>query len=302
MLADCSNRSPTGSLSFFSWNINGIFAKPLGDKLQNNECLNLICQFDFVILCETWKETIIDVTGYRSVVSGTSKLGNNGRNSGGVALLYKNELHNWVSIEKLTPNLLWFKISKQYVKTSKDIYVCGVFIPPNGSKYFLPEMFEDLENDIETFYSQGSILLMGDFNSRTGKYSDCVSQEGNTIITNDQSHLSSGSTHRNSFDNNINNHGKRLLEICRSADLRILNGRVSGDSLGRATFHGKAGISVVDYAICDQTLFSHILNFIVKEPTYLSDHSPLVTWLCTDTDIHNQDPSPESDTLTRLPK
>ena len=143
---------------------------------------------------------------------------------------------------------------------------------------------------------------MGDFNSRTGKYSDCVSQEGNTMITNDQSHLSSGSTQRNSFDNNINNHGKRLLEICRSADLRILNGRVSGDSLGRATFHGKAGISVVDYAICDQTLFSHILNFIVKEPTYLSDHSPLVTWLCTDTDIRNQDPSPESDTLTRLPK
>ena len=62
VLADCLNRSPTGSLSFFSWNINGIFAKPLGDKLQNNECLNLICQFDFVILCETWKETIIDVT------------------------------------------------------------------------------------------------------------------------------------------------------------------------------------------------------------------------------------------------
>ena len=79
-------------------------------------------------------------------------------------------------------------------------------------KYFLPEMFEDLENDIETFYSQGSILLMGDFNSRTGKYSDCVTKEGNTMITNDQSNLSSASTHRNSFDNNINNHGKRLLE------------------------------------------------------------------------------------------
>ena len=72
MLADYLNRSPTGSLSFFSWNIDGIFAKPFGDKLQNNECLNLICEFDFVILCETWKETIIDVAGYRSAVSGTS--------------------------------------------------------------------------------------------------------------------------------------------------------------------------------------------------------------------------------------
>ena len=164
----------------------------------------MICQIDFVILCETWKETIIDVTGYRSVVSGTSKLGNNGRISGGVALLYKKELHNWISIGKITPNFLWFRISEQDVKTSKDIYVCGVYILSNSLKYFLPEMFEDLENDIETFYSQGSILLMGDFNSRTGKYSDCVSQEGNTMITNGQSHHSSGCTHRNSFDNNIN--------------------------------------------------------------------------------------------------
>ena len=71
--------------------------------------------------------------------------------------------------------------------------------------------------------------------------------------------------------------GKRLLEICRNADLRILNARVSGDSLERATFYGKAGISVADFVMCDQTLFSHILNFIVKEPRYLSDHSPLMT-------------------------
>ena len=68
-----------------------------------------------------------------------------------------------------------FKISKQHIKTSKDI--CGVYIPPNDSKYFLPEIFEDLENNIATFYSQGLILLVVDFNSRTGKYSDCVAKK-----------------------------------------------------------------------------------------------------------------------------
>ena len=102
-------------------------------------------------------------------------------------LLYSTKMNSTIGYQqkKKTPNFLSFKISKQYVKTSKDIYVCGIYIPPNGSKYFLPEMFEDLEKNIETFYSRGSILLMGDFNSRTGKYSDCVSQEGNTMITND---------------------------------------------------------------------------------------------------------------------
>ena len=66
------------------------------------------------------------------------------------------------------------KIAKEYTKTEKDIYVCGTYIPPQNSSYFYPELFEELENDIEKFSAFGSILLMGDFNSRTGKYSDNV--------------------------------------------------------------------------------------------------------------------------------
>ena len=72
---------------------------------------------------------------------------------------------------------------------------------------------------------------MGDCNSRAGKHPDSVCQEGNKIITNDFSESSLCATQRKSFDNDLNNHGKRLLEICRSADLRILNGRINGDSL-----------------------------------------------------------------------
>ena len=117
------------------------------------------------------------------------------------------------------------------------------------------------------------------------------------MIANDQSEFSLRSIQRNSFDNDINNHGKRLLEICRSADLRILNGRVNGDSLGRPTFHGRNGISVIDYAICDQDLFTHIANFIVKEPLCLSDHNPIVTWLNINTNFSSRDTSFESDNL-----
>ena len=42
---------------------------------------------------------------------------------------------------------------------------------------------------------------------------------------------------RQGFDNELNNHGKWLLEISSSADLKIMNGRFRGDSLGRPTFH-----------------------------------------------------------------
>ena len=57
-----------------------------------------------------------------------------------------------------------------------------MYIPPCNSKYFDLEIFDQLERDIVHFSRIGSVILMGDFNSRTGKYSDTVSQEGNSIM------------------------------------------------------------------------------------------------------------------------
>ena len=142
---------------------------------------------------------------------------------------------------------------------------------------------------------------MGDFNARKGKYSDSVCHEGNNIIVNDQSEYSYCPIRRNSYDNELNSHGKRLLDTCRSADLKIINGRVSGDTLGRATFHGRNEISVVDYAICDQDTLSIVANFVVKQPWSLSDHSSIITWLNVNTNISELEPSHESNRLSRLP-
>ena len=202
---------------------------------------------------------------------------------------------------KISPNFLWFKISKHDAKTTKDIYVCGLYIPPITSNYFDPEIFEALEKDVLNFSSKGSIFLLGDFNSRTGKYSDSVCHDGHNIITNDLSDSSFRPRRRNSYDNEFNSHGKRLLDICKSADLKILNGRVNGDTLGRPTFHGRNGISVIDYAICDQDLFPYVSHFVVKQPCSLSDHSPIVTWININTSISELNSSHENNPLSRLP-
>ena len=86
-------------------------------------------------------------------------------------------------------------------------------MPPNNSNQFYPELFEDLESDIENYSSQGSVLLMGDLKSRTRKYPDSVSQEGNDITTNEQSESVLSFNERNGFDNELNNRGKRLLTL-----------------------------------------------------------------------------------------
>ena len=121
------------------------------------------------------------------------------------------------------------------------------------------------------------------------------------IIASDQSDSSYCAIRRNSYDNELNNHGKRLLEICKSADLKILNGSVCGDILGRATFHGRNGISVIDYAICDQETFSNVANFVVKQPCSLSYHSSIITWLNINTNISELESSHEHNSLSRLP-
>ena len=57
-----------------------------------------------------------------------------------------------------------------------------------------------------------------------------------------------------------------------------INGRTTGDSFGKITFHSPKGISTVDYFIVSQELMNMCENHVVKEPTIFSDHSQLICW------------------------
>ena len=62
-------------------------------------------------------------------------------------------------------------------------------------------------------------MLPGDCNARTSKCADYMSDEGNNFID-DITTLSFIPVDRQSFDSTINNHGKRLIQICKSCNLR----------------------------------------------------------------------------------
>ena len=82
-------------------------------------------------------------------------------------------------------------------------------------------------------------------------------------------------TTKKNCDSHINEHGHFLLVICEACDLRISNGRATGDSFGKITFHSPKGISTVDYFIVSQELMNMFENLVVREPTVSSDHSQL---------------------------
>ena len=274
------------SISLSTWNIHGIVNNILGDKSKIKDFTDNIMKTDFMFLTETWSDKQINIPGFRAFASDptTNHTGKACRLSGGITLLYKLKYEKYVSIEKKTKNYIWCKVSKDLVKSNKDLFLCGTYIPPEKSQYFNEEILEELENDTISFLSKGNAILLGDFNGRTSNLNDCISKEGNSYI-NDPSHDSLQPKHRLNFDNNVNNHGLHLINLCKNTDMRILNGRTKGDSLGRPTFHGRNGTSTIDYIICDQEIFQSINCFVVKPPTYLSDHSQIITWIDIDTNL-----------------
>lgn len=82
-----------------------------------------------------------------------------------------------------------------------------------------------------------NIQIVGDFNSRIGQGTD--EREENYI----------NQKVRQSQDGLPNRGGEKLLDLCRRNYLIIKNGRTDGDRIGRFTFIGKQGSSVIDYVI-----------------------------------------------------
>ena len=198
----------------------------------------------------------------------------------------------------MSNSYFWIKISKLY---KYPILVCCTYIPPASSNYFDKNVFVDIENDILDYqvYDENYVLLLGDFNARTGLLSD-LQQDGD--IYSDTSYLNSNiSRARKNFDGCINSSGQKLISLCKGNNLHILNGRKEGDSLGKFTFENVKGeSSTVDYGIASYDLFDKISNFTVRPESYLSDHCQIANWLNIGAHKQKHDDS-WKDNLYKLP-
>lgn len=67
--------------------------------------------------------------------------------------------------------------------------------------------------------------------------------------------------------------GRKLLEFCKLNGLRICNGRFGQDrGVGKYTYVGSTGSSVVDYVIISPALMECLSKFYIDDPNILSDH------------------------------
>ena len=127
------------NLSFTTWNINGINDKTIGNKLQTTDFSLGVKNSDIIILVETWSDEEPSLPGYKCFLNPTQKFrrSSGGRRSGGIAILYnRSKLDKNIFLVKQHSNYMWIKITKEVLSLDKDLFICGVYIPPANSKYF----------------------------------------------------------------------------------------------------------------------------------------------------------------------
>ena len=130
-------------------------------------------------------------------------------------------------------------------------------MPCENSKYWHQELFDSREEEVTQHrYANENVIILGDFNARTGLLPDFVSLDA---------------------DKKVNNNVRRLVDLCKTFDMLIINGRVGSDNnIGNYTCTIYNGKSTVDYAIADAKItkiFS--FDFLGFVPSLSDVHMPI---------------------------
>ena len=225
--------------------MNGAHDSTFGCKFQSNHCIKSLTSYDIYILTETCGcSHEFDIPQFEMKVILPSKLKGrkSGRSSDGIIILYKSHLKSKIEFTKICPFYLWFKLknfssSNILTGNTKYLHICAVYIPPESSPYFKDDILYYISNDINNFENlQTPIMLCGDFSSITGKLLDYVPDKGDEHLKNNLKVTTQIVSNRKTSDSEINNHRKKLINLCKENNLRIINGRCLGDSFGQCTF------------------------------------------------------------------
>ena len=271
------------SIPIACWNVDGLFFRINGQrhcKLDDPLFGNTICKFDIIGLVETHcgMDDDLDLEGYYIYQNKRKKTHKHMKSSGGLAVLIKNHYRKHIKVLPVTNSeYIWIKLPKEPFGISEDLYICFTYICPKNSSYSnkRDDIFELIENDSAKYSSLGSCIVMGDFNGKTSTNADYIVNDLNLNmdIPCDLDILDSPIPRNNMDDRPVDNHGDKLLDLCKNAGYRIVNGRILGDTLGHFTCYNHVGSpSVIDYMLVNTSLLSSIKYFHVHTITPFSIH------------------------------
>ena len=192
-----------------SWNIQGLKTrlKPTHQGTSNTK-LNIksikanLSKFDVICLQETWaKDDSLTFEGY--TVYSTIRSSKSKRGQGGVSVLIENKHSNLVThINSSSPNIIWCRLHKSLLGLESDI---------QSQKKAGEDIISILDKEIQKYSAKGKIILLGDFNARTGTLNDFIENDTHgPVLPNDIYHLDEHCPKRNNADYTVNKVGGEI--------------------------------------------------------------------------------------------
>ena len=218
----------------------------------------------------------LDIPGFKRIhFKNRKKFKNANKASGGVAVFAKNSIAKYLEPFKTqNEDIIWIRLRRKHHQLPNDLYLGTIYVSGENNTKSISEKIKKLSEDIETIKaSRGDIVIQGDFNARTTNAKDFVEYDKHDKLSEIDCIEFFDMPPRCSEDKTQNTNGKELLEICKAYNLCIINGRKTGDHLGKFTSFQPGGNSVIDYAIVPQSMYQNVLTFSVGDfYPWISDH------------------------------
>ena len=180
----------------------------------------------------------------------------------------------------------------------------SVYVYPEESTCVHEDQFVLLQRELCNLPCHDSHILCGDVNARTNVANDYIVERNYgsdgllSELLDDNSH-SQTQVHTYLKNNNIlerysmdrrpmNRHGSRLIELCKTSNMSILNGRCGRDyGVGRYTRVDTTGCSVIDHVLCTTKVQQRITEFQVGNKMPESDHNPVTFSIKLNSPVEN---------------
>ena len=223
-------------LKFCSWNIQGYNSRLIGNKFEDKEFLHLFEGLDFIALTETHMHVEemgkMNIPGFHLLDYKNQSMNMKSNTAPkGIAVFVRETIQDMFSLEKsmINDDVIWVKLKKEKSGESKDIFIGTCYLNPSKSQK-TDQKISRLSEDVISLHEKGEVIIIGDLNARTGKLDDTINPDKSDIEFDIS--IPTPPPNRNSRDTVTDRRGLDLLELCKSVDLRIVNGRKTGDHFG----------------------------------------------------------------------
>ena len=295
-----------------SLNVNGSFQT----KLETDEFVNNLKMYDVLFISETWANEMneLDIEGFCKPICKFRKRKRFGkRDSGGLCVYFRHEIIGGVEEIKWDfEDGLVFKLKGSFFGWENDSFflICICMRSNQSTRENINDginCYDELLEKLSIVPENDDIIVVGDFNARISDRLECLleTRDLNDFIQQDSSIDLVDTGNRNVIleedfinndmsvlrmnkDKSVNDYGHKLINLCKTSDLCILNGRAFEDKgKGKLTFCNKNGKSTIDFVLASKYALYKLCYFDILPFNVFSDHSIITFNIKIQTVYHN---------------